>query len=139
MEFKDFIKHGTVRIASKDKILVKSLLKTSKKDIEFLNSLKLNEKSSRKLMSNYYDVLRSILEAISSLQGYKIYSHKAFTYLLKKIKEDLISIKFERFRKIRNKINYYGKDVSIKETQENIKEIKSIIKYLIKKYLEDEK
>lgn len=135
MRFKDFIKQGVVRTASKDEILAKSLLKTSKKDLEFLNSLKLNEKSSRKLMSNYYDVLRSILEAISSLKGYKIYSHKAFTYFLKEIKEDSISIKFERFRKIRNKINYYGKDISIKETQENIREIKSIIKYLIKTYL----
>ncbi len=135
MRFKDFIKNGVVRTASKDEILAKSLLKTTKKDLEFLNSLKLNDKSSRKLMSNYYDILRSILEAISSLKGYKIYSHKAFTYFLKEIKEDLISIKFERFRKIRNKINYYGKDVSIKETHENIKEIKSIIKYLVKKYL----
>ncbi len=139
MEFKNFIKQGLVRIISKDKTLAKSLLKTSKKDLEFLNSLKLNEKSSRKLMSNYYDVLRSILEAISSLKGYKIYSHKAFTYFLKEIKEDLISIKFERFRKIRNKINYYGEDISIKQTQENIKEIKSIIKNLTKKYLKDEK
>jgi len=135
MEFKDFIKYKVVRIASKDEVLTKSLLKTSKKDIEFLNSLKLNESSSRRLMSNYYDVLRSVIEAMSSLKGYKIYSHKAFTYFLKEIGEDLISIKFERFRKIRNKINYYGKEISIKETRENIKEIKNIIKYLIKKYL----
>ena len=30
---------------------------------------------------------------------------------LKEKQEELISIKFDRFRKIRNQINYYGKDI----------------------------
>ncbi len=137
MKFEDFIKQGTVRRASKDKALAESLIKSSKKDLEFLDSLKINENSSRKLMVNYYDVLRSILEAISAMRGYKIYSHEAFTYFLKENGEELLSIKFDRFRKIRNSINYYGKDISIDETKENIKEIKIMITKLIKKYLKD--
>mgnify|MGYP001560886570 FL=1 len=88
-------------------------------------------------MTNYYDVLRSILEAISSIKGYKIYSHEAFTSFLKELKEETLSRKFDRFRKIRNSINYYGKDISVEETRENIKEIKNMIQILIKKYLRD--
>jgi len=135
MLFEDFIKNQQVRKSNPDKILAKSLVDTAKKDLKFLKTLKINENSSRKIMTNYYDVLRSILEAISALEGYKIYSHEAFTYFLKEKGEDLISIKFDRLRRIRNQINYYGKDISIQETKENIDEIQEIIKILIKKYL----
>ena len=88
-------------------------------------------------MANYYDVLRSIVEAISSLDGYKIYSHEAFTYFLKEKGEDLIAEKFDRFRKIRNGINYYGKNISIEEVKEHIPEIVKLINVLKKKYLEN--
>ena len=135
MKFEDFIEKGLVRKTSKDKSLVRALLQNSKKDIEFLNGLKINEKSVRKIMTNFYDVLRSVLEAVSVIKGYKIYSHEAYIYFLKEIKEDLLAIKFDRFRRIRNSINYYGKDISIEETKENIYEIKKMINILIKKYL----
>jgi len=135
MKFEDFIEKGLVRKTSKDKSLVRALLQNSKKDIEFLNGLKINEKSVRKIMTNFYDVLRSILEAVSVIKGYKIYSHEAYIYFLKEIKENLLAIKFDRFRRIRNSINYYGKDISIEETKENIYEIKKMINILIKKYL----
>ena len=137
MKFEDFIHQGLVRRASKDKVLAKSLVQNARKDIEFLNSLKINEKSSRKLTTNYYDVLRSILEAMSAIEGYKIYSHEAFAYFLKEKNEELLSIKFDRFRKIRNSINYYGEDILVKEAEENVKEIKKIIKILIEKYLKN--
>ena len=135
MEFKDFIKENKVKKMSLDKNLAKALLKTSINDLRFLDKLKINETSSRKLMSNYYDILRSILESIAAREGYKIYSHEAFTYYLNEKNEKVLSLKFDRFRKIRNSINYYGKDISIEQTKENITEIKNMIKYLIKKYL----
>jgi len=135
MKFEDFIKEGAVRTSSEDKNLAKSLIRNAKKDLKFLDDLKINEDSSRKIMTNYYDVLRSILEAISAIEGYKIYSHEAFTYFLKENGEEILSVKFDRLRKIRNSINYYGKDISIGETRENIKEIKNMIKTLVKKYL----
>jgi len=132
MKFNDFIKIGQVKIAAKDKSLAKSLLITSENDLKFLETLEINKISARKIMSNYYDVLRSILEAISSLDGYKIYSHEAFTYFLKEKSE-----KFDRYRKIRNNINYYGKDVSVEEVKEHSVEIKKIIGILKKRYLEN--
>ncbi len=137
MKFEDFIKRGQVRTASINKALAKSLIKNTKKDIQFLNSLIIDEQSSRKLMVNYYDALRSILEAVSAIEGYKIYSHEAFTYFLKEKNEEILSNKFDRFRKIRNSINYYGEDISIEDTKDNIKEIKKIIKILLDKYLKN--
>lgn len=137
MKFQDFIKEGSVRRGSPDKLLAKSLLKTSENDKKFIDSLRIDTTSSRKIMSNYYDILRSILEAVSALEGYKIYSHEAFAHYLKEKGESVLSMKFDRFRKIRNAINYYGKDISIEETKDNIKEISKMIKDLINKYLGD--
>ncbi len=135
MNFKYFIEKGLVKKTSKDISLIKSLLQNSKEDLRFLNKLKVDEISVRKIMTNFYDVLRSILEAVSIIKGYKIYSHEAYAYFLREIGEELIAVKFDRFRKIRNSINYYGKDISIEEAKENIQEIKKMINFLIKKYL----
>jgi len=134
MKFEDFIKNGNVRRSSKDESLVKSLIRNSKKDLKFLDKIKIDANSSRKLMANYYDVLRSILEAMVLLKKYKVYSHEAFTYFLKENGEEIISIKFDRFRKIRNSINYYGGDITMEDAKENILEIQKIIKYLLSKY-----
>ena len=136
MSFGEFIKKGLVRKTSSDFILAKSLLFTGKKDLKFIDTLEINENSSRKIMTNYYDILRSILEAIASIEGFKIYSHEAFVFFLKEKGEETLASKFDRFRKIRNSINYYGKDISVEETKENIKEIQKIIKTLINKYLQ---
>ena len=135
MDFDDFIKNGIIRTSFKDTALAKSLLQNIKKDIKFLDSLKINENSARRLMVNYYDILRGVLESISAIDGYKIYSHEAFVYFLKKKGEELFSIKFDRFRKIRNSINYYGDDISIEETKDNIEKMKEMINILVKKYL----
>lgn len=136
MNFDDFIKNRQVKKASSDKALIKSLIDTAKNDLLFLKGIQINKISARKVMSNYYDVLRSILEALASKHGYKIYSHEAFTYFLKKINEPIIADKFERFRKIRNSINYYGKDLSLEEVEEYVPEITRIIKNIKNKYFE---
>lgn len=136
MKLNDFIKKGDVRKASKDISLAKSLVETANIDMKFLQNLEINENSARKIMTNYYDVLRSILEAISTLDGYKIYSHEAFNYFLKEKNENLIANKFDRFRKIRNGINYYGKNISVEEVKEHVSEITGLINTLKTKYIE---
>lgn len=137
MKFNDFIKTGQVRKARKDSSLAKSIMSTSKLDLIFLSKLEINKESARKIMSNYYDVLRSILEAVAAIDGYKIYSHEAFTFFLKEKQENVISEKFERFRKIRNGINYYGNNISIEEVKEYVPEIIKLIELLKNKYLND--
>ena len=135
MIFEGFIKSGQVRKASPDIPLIKSLYKNTLNDLKYLKSQGIDEISARKIVSNYYDCLRSILEAIASLDGYKIYHHEAFTFFLKEKGEEIQSIKFDRFRKIRNRINYYGKDISVEEAKEISLEIEKSVNYLIEKYL----
>jgi len=135
MSFEEFIKKGLVRKTSKDLALIRSLIIFSEKDDEFLRKIKIDELSARKVMTGYYDILRSILEAISSLDGYKIYSHEAFTEFLKLKNETIISEKFDRLRKIRNGISYYGKTIKPEEVEENVSEIMRLVKHLKAKYL----
>lgn len=135
MKLKDFIEKKQVKRVDRDVSLAKSLVITAETDLNFLKDLEINDNSARKIMSNHCDVLRSILEAISALDGYKIYSHEAFTYFLKEKDEIVIAEKFDRFRKIRNRINYYGKNISIEEVKENVAEITELIVILKIKYL----
>ena len=135
MNFEDFIKDGQVRKTSLDISLIKSLFKNTINDLKYLESQQITEISARKIVSNYYDCLRAILEAIAYFDGYKIYQHEAFVSFLKNKNEEISSIKFDRFRKIRNKINYYGGDISIEEAEEISEEIKKLTNNLIEKYL----
>ena len=113
--------------------MANSIIQNVFKDLKFLEEIKITELSKRKLVSNYYDSLRSLLEAISLLKWYKIYSHEAFTYFLKDyLNKNILSLKFDRFRKIRNALNYYGKSLQLNEAKEMILEIKEMI-YEIKR------
>ena len=138
MKFSDFIKRKEVRKAEFDPELFKSIVKTAELDLIFLEKVKIDEYSARKIMSNYYDVLRSLLEAMALRDGYKVYSHEAFTFYLREKEENEISLKFDRFRKKRNAINYYGESVSVEEVKEYSGEMKKIIIELKKKYLAKE-
>jgi len=134
MNFEDFIRSGIARKATGDKSLIKSFTNSSEEDLVFLRTLELTEISARKIMSNYYDVLRAVLEALALFKGYKIYSHEAFTFFLEYIDEKKLSEQFERFRKIRNKINYYGASISVDESKDHVKKMELLITKLKDKY-----
>jgi hypothetical protein len=135
LRFEDFIKKGQVRKALPDKALARSLINTGKNDLSFLESVKIEERSARKVMANYYDVLRSLLEAMTALDGFKVYSHEAFTFYLKEKGEAVFAVQFDRFCKVRNKINYYGKTISVEEVIDHKEQIKKMVKILQTKYL----
>lgn len=112
-KIKDFIKEGKVDIH-----LIESLKESSKKKIETLSYLPLNEVTATSKVTIAYDGLREILEALAISKGYKIYNHDCYVAFLKEILfESNMSQDFDEYRKIRNKINYYGKEISIDEAK----------------------
>src|SRR3989338_1737754 len=135
MKFQDFIESGKVRKRNPDIQLAKTLAKMSGNNLAILRSMEIIDTNASFMMSAYYDALRQLLEAMAVEKGYKIYSHEAYTYFLKNVlNEDTASIKFDRFRKIRNKINYYGKPVD-KETVKSCKgDVIKLVDYLKKKF-----
>ncbi|HLD87017.1 MAG TPA: hypothetical protein VJB12_03050 [Candidatus Nanoarchaeia archaeon] len=127
-DFGRFLKEGKVRRGEKDAMLATSLVQMAEQDLEFLRPLRITEISARRIVSNYYDVMRSLLEAMAALDGYKVYSHEAFTDYLDEVKgEQRLSERFDRLRKIRNGINYYGKSITIEEAEELALEMIALI------------
>ncbi|MBI4164007.1 MAG: hypothetical protein HY512_04035 [Candidatus Aenigmarchaeota archaeon] len=137
MRFQDFIERGTVRKGERDIQLAKSLIKMSENQIKSMQSLGLTDVTASTIMATYYEALREIVEAICAKSGYKVYSHEAFTYFLKELGEDVIAEKFDRFRKIRNGINYYGKQIDKESVKTNKEDIVKIIGSLKSKFLSD--
>jgi hypothetical protein len=134
VNFSEFESKKEVRKASFDKGLFDSIVETVKIDLKYLGSVKIDKYSARKVLTNYYDVLRSLLEAMALKEGYKVYSHEAFVVFLKEKGEDNLSLKFDRYRKKRNKVNYYGAAVSIEESEDYSSDIQNMIEVILKKY-----
>ena len=137
MNFQSFIDNGTARKSKPDIQLAKALVSMSNNQIASIEKLEITDITASTIMSNFYEALREIVEAITAKEGYKIYSHEAYTYYLKERGEELIAEKFDRFRKIRNGIHYYGKPIEKESVKTNREEILRIIKHLKAKFLHD--
>ena len=136
MRFQDFIDQQKARRSSIDIQLAKSLVSMSDSHGDTIKILDINEITASTIMTTYYEALREIVEAIAAKMGYKIYSHEALTYFLKEeLGKETVAGKFDRFRKIRNNINYYGKQIDKASAENNIREIEKTIKELKQSFL----
>ncbi len=131
MNFENSIKEGYVKIISKNSIRSKSLIKSSKQAIDTAKKIPLNETTSKTIFRELYEGLREFCEAVGYERGYKFLSHESITYFLSDIlNEKDISRIFERYRKLRNGINYYGDDINVLTVKEAINNIQLMIKQL---------
>lgn len=107
--FDECLKEGKAKIVLVDKIRAKSLFKYAVIDIENALKIPLIENTLRTIFRELYEGLREYIEAIGFLKGYKFLDHISITCFLRDIlNEGDISEKFDRYRKIRNRVNYYG-------------------------------
>ncbi len=107
-DFDFFLAKGDVRKQKPDPNLAKATLREGVERLAFAQNLNAKPKY---VLENAYEAMREAADALLYYDGYKSYSHEA-SILYCKIKgfgeADLRS--FDRFRKIRNSIKYYGKD-----------------------------
>ena len=127
---KKFVKEINV-----DKNLIKSLIGSSEKKFKTNKRIKIDETTASTKVSIIYEALRGILEALAIKKGFKIYNHECFCSFLYEICNDKIfSLKFDKLRRIRNQINYYGKDISVNEAKNIIKDIALLRQDILNKY-----
>ena len=130
----DFSACQSKKLAKKvkaDENLIESLLKSSSKKLNAQKLLQLDGNTATSKITLIYDALRELLEALSISKCYKIYNHECYTSFLKEIMNESSSGDvFDKFRKIRNDINYYGKDVSADEAEPVIDEMADFIESL---------
>ena len=135
MLFEKSIRDGYARKVEIDSIRSKSLIKSADDTLIAVKEFGLNEYNYNSILRELYESLRQYCEAIGYKNGYKFLSHEVITYFIKEIlKEEEISVKFDRYRQLRNGINYYGKSVAKETVEKAKKEIPEIIKKL-KQYL----
>ncbi len=131
MNFDYYLKEGKAKKVSINKIRALSLIKSSAQAIDTAKIIPLNINHAKTIFRELYEGLREYCEAIGFLRGYKFLDHESIGYFLKDIlKEQFIFMNFDRYRKIRNGINYYGDDINIETVKEAIGEITILIKEL---------
>jgi len=119
MDFRECLKKRIAKEVSEDKELIESLFKTSQNKLFSEEKLKLDEVSASSKISLLYDSLRELLEALAIQNRFKIYNHECYTSFLKEVMNNgELAEEFDDIRKIRNSINYYGKEVSLTEAKE---------------------
>lgn len=136
MNFETFIANGKVRKGEKDFQKAKALILMSEKGLMTADTLPLNDTTASFVLTIAYESFREIIEAICLKEGYKVYSHEAYTFYLEKLGEEKIAFHFDRLRKLRNGVNYYGKPVAIETAQEAKKQSKELCALLKEKHLQ---
>jgi len=127
MDWKACMDKSLAKKAKTDTNLLISLKKSSAKKLESESMLPLNDTTAASKISLAYDALREVLEALAIKNGYKIYNHECYTAFLKEIiEQSAIADKFDKFRKIRNSINYYGKEITSVEAEPLLAEIRKL-------------
>jgi hypothetical protein len=127
MDWQECVNKRIVKNVSTDEELIKSLIISSKNKLESESQLSMTETTASSKLSLAYDSLRELLEALALKNKYKIYNHECYTAFLKEIlNQSNKGDDFDEIRKIRNDINYYGKDLSAEEAEAIIQRIKSL-------------
>jgi hypothetical protein len=128
MDWKECIDKKMVKELSIDTELIESLKISADKRFESASRLEIDEITAATVFSLQYDCLRELLEAVALKNRFKIYNHDCYCAFLKEVLgNSQLGEKFDRFRKIRNGINYYGKDLDIETAKELSKEIIELI------------
>jgi hypothetical protein len=108
--------------------LVESLVKSSEKKMQSQELLPLNSTTASSKLSLAYDSLREFLEAIAIHHGFKVYNHECYCAFLKEILgKSSLGDEFDKIRKVRNSVNYYGTDIEESESRDLINKIKNLL------------
>jgi hypothetical protein len=135
MDWKECEDKKLVKEVNVDENLAASLLKSSLNKLKSAQRLELDEVSSASKVSLTYESLREVLEALAIKKGFKIYNHECFCSFLKEVCNEVLDAdKFDDFRIIRNKINYYGKDIPLSEAELLIEGMSDLRERIIKNY-----
>lgn len=126
MDWQECLQKRIVKDVKEDRNLIASTREIA--DIKIRSAEVLPKEFSISKISLLYDALRETLESVALENGFKIYNHECYSAFLKEIlhlptEADL----FDKLRKIRNGINYYGKNVQEEEAESIIRDLKQLI------------
>lgn len=128
MEWETCCSQRLVKEVMPDNNLIDSLKQSSRDVIKTNETIALNETTASTKVSLMYDSVRELLEALALSKGFKIYNHECFAaFLAAKCGKTHLAVQFDRFRKIRNRLRYYGQRIIPKEVNFLIGEMKALM------------
>lgn len=128
MDWKECCRRRIAKDVKPDIGMIASLTKSSKNKSESESKLEMSNTTAGSKISLAYDSLRELLEALALKNGYKIYNHECYAAFLKEVmKESYKADEFDEIRKVRNAVNYYGKEISVEEASDIIARIKKLM------------
>jgi len=124
MDWAECMSRKIVKEISSDKHLVASLMEMASNKLKTQELLKMDDTTASSKVSLAYDALREYAEALAILKGFKVYNHECYCAFLKeKMQESDLGDLFDKQRKLRNAINYYGKKISPEEASSSLGKI----------------
>jgi len=109
------------REASPDEGMIRSLIKSSNNKLESGRRLVMSDVTASSKLSLAYDSLRELLEALALSKGFKIYNHECYSAFLKDVMGSSDKADdFDVIRRVRNSVNYYGKELGKEEASDII-------------------
>lgn len=131
MSFENSISDGFVKKVPIDLARAKSIIKSSEQALSTAKIIPAKEETLKTIFRELYESLRQYCEALGYIRGYKFLNHESITGFLDEIlNEKELSLKFDRYRKLRNGINYYGNEIEPETIWAALKEIPEIINKL---------
>jgi len=118
--FEHYIKEGKVEKQTPNSQKASALMKKAIRRIGHIKSMPLNSEDAEFLFEDIYESIREAGQALMAMKGYKPISHEAVIAFIRdnyKIEEAKID-RFDRYRKIRNKLVYEAERISIEDVKD---------------------
>lgn len=133
MTFAEYMKQGKVILGEPDPQKAKALFKMAENNYQTAASIPVTDLSASSIFSLLYESLREVVEALCLKEGYKVYSHEALTAYLEEHGEEAAAAVFDRYRRLRNGIHYYGRPTTKEVVEEAKKQVLQLSQHLRRK------
>ena len=127
MGWNECISSRTAIKVSPNRERASSLLKSAKNMSNFVTSINIDESNAPILLKNFYESLLEVLHSLLYSKGYKVLDHVCVGFFIRDELRDAESFNiFDKYRKIRNSIVYYGESVEKEVAEDGIMEMKIV-------------
>lgn len=133
--FKEYMEEGKVRVEGPNPAMSSSLLKQAQDRLMDLASLPLSEFTASFRFESAYECAREAIQSVMALQGFKPYSHEAIVSfaLEKRILGRGQAEGLDRWRELRNDINYRGASATVEDAKIMIAFSRSLVAQISKR------
>ena len=130
-DWEESIKEGKIIKISPNLERSESLKQSSLKLLNIINKIDLDNENGFFFITNYYDIILEVMHSLMFKKGYNVLDHPSIGYYIKDIlKNQEIFESFDKYRKIRNNIIYYGKIIDDETSKQALKDLKELYNFV---------